>query len=212
MTKKLTQADLEKIANKRNHTLIALSNPENPRYNRKGTIDISCFCGHHFKTTVHNYLAAENGCPNCKSTNLKLNNPNKSKRLPLKIRKKKEIDPTSIFSTINSREELINFLKTNKNSYNDFLVEKIEALSKMDLPPKNQNNLVEHHIIPKHIGGPDTKWNLVKLSSEDHKKAHELRYEVYKDLGDEAALRLWNDPPKNTFEAQSQPSASTINS
>lgn len=52
-----------------------------------------------------------------------------------------------------------------------------------------------HHIIPRHAGGPDKSWNMVMLTTLDHQKAHELRFEVYQEKGDSDAARFWNDPP-----------------
>jgi len=59
-----------------------------------------------------------------------------------------------------------------------------------------------HHIIPKHAGGPDNSWNIVMLTTEDHKKTHELRFEVYQEKGDSDAVRFWKNPPQNNIEAQ----------
>lgn len=141
-----------------------------------------------------------NGCPKCKSENLKRNNPNKNRTLKPKKRKNKTINPNSIFLQIDSKEKLVSFLKENSNAYNQFILQKIEESKiKDDQIKKN-----DHHIIPKHIGGLDKKWNMVKLSTHDHQKAHELRYEVYKDKGDCYAVRFWSDFPKNTLEAQQQ--------
>lgn len=67
---------------------------------------------------------------------------------------------------------------------------------------KEGNEKKNHHIIPKHAGGSDSEWNMILLSPEDQLKAHELRYDVYKEKGDLAAIRFWKDPPKNTLEAQ----------
>ncbi len=88
MAQRLTQIYIQEVSNKRNHTLISLSNPDNPRDGRKGTAKILCFCGHTFETNVHSYLNSVNGCPMCKSQNFKLNNPNRGKSVTRKKRKK----------------------------------------------------------------------------------------------------------------------------
>lgn len=44
-----------------------------------------------------------------------------------------------------------------------------------------------HHIIPKHAGGTDDSANLVKLSIEDHAKAHKELYERYERWQDKVA-------------------------
>ena len=59
-----------------------------------------------------------------------------------------------------------------------------------------------HHIIPRHAGGPDQSWNMVELTTPDHQKAHELRYEVYQEVGDRVAVSFWANPTQNTLEAQ----------
>ncbi len=41
-----------------------------------------------------------------------------------------------------------------------------------------------------HEGGPDTGWNLIPLTAENHLRAHEIRAEVYKEAGDINASRL----------------------
>lgn len=185
MTQRLTQANIESIAKERKHTLISLSNPENPRDGRKGLVKILCFCGHVFETKVHSYLYAKNGCPNCKSENLKLNNPNKGKQVS---RKNKEIEPKQPFFSINSREKLILHLKNNPNKYNDFILEKINEENNSSKTTLNDKN--KHHIIPKHAGGADKSWNMVMLTTLDHQKAHELRFEVYQEKGERDAVRL----------------------
>lgn len=42
----------------------------------------------------------------------------------------------------------------------------------------------KHHIIPKSCGGPNKKWNLVKLTPEEHYRVHCLLPEIYPN-GDE---------------------------
>lgn len=39
--------------------------------------------------------------------------------------------------------------------------------------------LENHHIVPRHSGGTNSKDNLIKLSLKDHILAHKIRYEVY---------------------------------
>lgn len=91
-----------------------------------------------------------------------------------------------ILKGINSREELLKFLNEHPNIYHAFILKKLEE-EKTLLP-----NIVtqKHHIIPKHAGGPDVAWNLIKLTPSDHDKSHELREEVYHDIGDKLAIRF----------------------
>jgi hypothetical protein len=50
--------------------------------------------------------------------------------------------------------------------------------------PPGTEGLQIHHIIPRHAGGPNAQWNLIKLTPADHAEAHKLRYEVYHEFGD----------------------------
>lgn len=56
--------------------------------------------------------------------------------------------------------------------------------------------LEKHHITPRHEGGDDSKENLVKLSLKDHITAHQVRYEVYGNKYDLAALNYMRGQSK----------------
>lgn len=47
----------------------------------------------------------------------------------------------------------------------------------------------KHHIIPIHDGGSPDKWNILKVSKEEHDQIHRLRYEVYHHPVDKLAIR-----------------------
>lgn len=188
------------IVESRNHRDVVLSHPDNPRAGGKGKMTVTCSKGHEFTTTVNSYLNAKKGCPFCKRENFKINNPNK--KLPgekgsvsTKLRRKARptMDPT--FAAIKSREDLLAFLKANPNEYNHFM------LSKLTEEQMNKEEGVTHHVLPKHMGGPDDEWNLINLLPEEHYKAHELRYKIYNNPGDEAALKFWSKPHLNSKEA-----------
>jgi len=100
------------------------------------------------------------------------------------------------YATITSRELLIQHLKTENNNYTNFILQKLTEA------PLNLDDCEKHHIIPRHCGGPDARWNLIYLSSDDHKKAHALRYDVYRESGDGLALKFWENAPLNTLEAK----------
>jgi hypothetical protein len=90
-------------------------------------------------------------------------------------------------------------LKQTSNSYNSFILQKIEEEKMLLL--ENQPFAIEaYHIIPKSLGGPDESWNLVCLTKEDHFLAHYLRFEVYKHPGDKAALNFRLEPSLTTKE------------
>eukprot|EP01023_Acetabularia_acetabulum_P033846 TRINITY_DN31695_c0_g2_i1.p1 TRINITY_DN31695_c0_g2~~TRINITY_DN31695_c0_g2_i1.p1 ORF type:complete len:422 (+),score=43.09 TRINITY_DN31695_c0_g2_i1:347-1612(+) len=64
------------------------------------------------------------------------------------------------------------------NRYDQF----IEECRNKDYPKGTY--LENHHILPRHAGGSDEPQNLIKLSLEDHVKAHLIRYKVYKSRYD----------------------------
>lgn len=201
MTKPISQEKILIVVNGRNHKFVEFSHPDNPRAGGKGTITVICSKEHKFVTTVNSYLnARKDGCPICKRENLKVNNPNKkapgekvSVSTKLRRRTRPKIDPA--FAHIKSKEELLAFLKANPNEYNNFMLVKLMGQQ------LNKDEGAEHHIIPKHRGGPDDDWNLIYLLPKDHNTAHELRYKVYKDPGDRDALRFWSKPHLNSIEA-----------
>ena len=45
---------------------------------------------------------------------------------------------------------------------------------RLEIPPAGR--FERHHIVPKSLGGPDTKDNLVKLTYREHYIAHLLRF------------------------------------
>lgn len=54
----------------------------------------------------------------------------------------------------------------------------------------------KHHIMPRHLGGSDSKDNLVLLHPYDHAIAHYVRWKIYKTSGDAwafNALKKWLD-------------------
>ena len=71
------------------------------------------------------------------------------------------------------------------------MLEKMMENQQLALGGSNwQENRVLHHIIPRHSGGPDLKWNLVAITEEEHRKAHKLRFEAYSVYEDEVAFTL----------------------
>ena len=70
------------------------------------------------------------------------------------------------------------------NKYDQF----IEECRNKDYPKGTY--LEEHHILPKHAGGGDEPENLIKLSLEDHLKAHLIRYEIWKAPSDQAMVLM----------------------
>lgn len=59
--------------------------------------------------------------------------------------------------------------------------------------------LEKHHITPKHEGGTDDAYNLIRLSLKDHRTAHKIRYEMY---GNKYDLSAYNFMMGQTKEAK----------
>lgn len=76
---------------------------------------------------------------------------------------------------INNFEQLVDLLKNENNSYSVFILSKLDR----DLQSLTKIYLItqKHHIIPCHLNGPDSSWNLIRLTIEEHATAHELLYE-----------------------------------
>jgi hypothetical protein len=87
---------------------------------------------------------------------------------------------------ISNRSELIAYLSQEKNSYSNFIIDKLN---------RNPMTLVDvkthsHHIIPLHMKGPNVQWNLITLTLDEHIQAHQLLYENYKKLADLGATQM----------------------
>jgi hypothetical protein len=85
---------------------------------------------------------------------------------------------------ISNRNELIAYLEQEGNSYSNFILERIDRSS----IEKKGNNV--HHIIPRHMGGPDAEWNYITLTLEEHIQAHSFLYEDYQKLADLSAVQM----------------------
>lgn len=85
---------------------------------------------------------------------------------------------------ISSRSDLIVYLEQEENSYSNFILERINRSS-----IEKKGNYV-HHIIPRHMGGPDVEWNYITLTLEEHIQAHSFLYENYQQLADLSAVQM----------------------
>lgn len=193
MSAKKPREFYENLAKTRNHRLIDVSNSDTPS---KGTLTIQCdSCNNQFTTTAHSYQnARRTGCPNCKQTSTSTQWKGKTKTLSPEQaaqravtkahREATRLKKAQKYSSLKNREDLILFLESESNIYSEFI------LARMNEPPPEGPDVEQHHIIPLHTGGPDTDWNLIPLTSENHLRAHEIRAEVYKEAGDINASRL----------------------
>jgi RNA polymerase subunit RPABC4/transcription elongation factor Spt4 len=196
MTTKKTIQFYANIAQVRNHELISLSNIQTPS---QGSITIFCkTCKTSFTTTARSYQnARKTGCPQCKAKTTSENWKGKirtkspeeaSKQAVLnEYKQQKHLQKGLAYAHISNKEDLKIFLKESPNVYNNFILQRIDH-------PVIGKYTENHHIIPKHTGGPHKRWNLIKLTPEDHMEAHRLRALVYNEAGDHQAIRFRTNP------------------
>nr|ALO63248.1 putative HNH homing endonuclease [Chlamydomonas applanata]ALO63254.1 putative HNH homing endonuclease [Chlamydomonas applanata] len=222
MTKQLTIENFKELANSRNHTLISSTNPNNPR---SGSLTIRCnTCNNEFTTTAHSYKnARQTGCPTCKALKARQQPPrntvltpeqlafNAERRAQLRFERSLKAKQ---YENISSTSELKQYLSSMNDEYSIFMLQKLEEAGGAkanssfsdvsvdevtgSLNAPGEQEYQKHHIIPRHAGGPDSKWNLIKLTREDHIKAHAIRYSTYGEFGDYNFLKTaQNDLPLN---------------
>ena len=91
------------------------------------------------------------------------------------------------------------YLTKERNSYTKFVLNKIRR--------EHQNQTLKnhttqnHHIIPKHWGGPDESWNIITLSIEDHAYAHKLLYENSDNYYDLCAASMLQGQTQEALDA-----------
>ena len=195
MTRKKTIQDFAALAASRNHRLIRVDNPETPSH---GRLFLHCnTCGNDFNTSAHSYInSGKTGCPHCKSIKARAQTPpprlviseeqqTERKELKKQLKREKVLkrrEKGQEFQGMN-RESLIEYFKQKDNAYTEFMLEKIQDEQfVIQNIAKNQREL--HHMIPIHMGGPDSKWNLVQISKQDHITAHLYHYKVYHQYAD----------------------------
>ncbi len=190
-----------KMTYERNHKLINVSNSKTPS---QGKLTVFCKnCEQEFTTSAKSYENARvTGCPNCKAIKAR-NQQNsgriessttdkqftKEKQLKKETKRRKILEKRKAFVHIYNRKTLEQYLQNEKNEYSVFILEKLE---KPTPPTLKGFELQKHHIIPKHAGGPNAKWNLINLTKEEHTQAHVLRYKAYGEFGDYNYLSTTN--------------------
>ena len=193
-----------------NGSLISVSNST---YVMSGTITIKCHCGCLFTTTAKSYFNSQNGCPDCKRKNTSKQWLGTTRKTPeekaqtkvdsRRRRREKMMDQSSPYGKIKNKEDLIRYLESNRNLYNDFMLECIEREKTMP-SITSDGSLKGHHIIPLFAGGCNQTWNLVHVTLEEHEKAHQLRYDVYQEHGDKLALRFFKGWTPSKEELQKE--------
>lgn len=97
---------------------------------------------------------------------------------------------------VQSDEDLMVWLTTNRNPYKDFILERLSDSSRIR---KNPNIHETHHIINRFRRRDlvNVWWNKINLTYREHNQAHWLLYLCYGDPRDLAALVVRNDfkPP-----------------
>lgn len=109
------------------------------------------------------------------------------------------------------------FLQGVSNQYLDFIEacrRKYRSYSK-----EQQDACYTHHIVPRHhykTHGLDSNTldlpaNLVRMTFEDHVKAHELRFEVYGEYGDKVAFKRMQGLTEEGMLAMQQAGGQAVN-
>jgi hypothetical protein len=239
--KKITIQELKEIVCKREHDLLVWTpgqvNPNTvPKHSR---ISIHCLkCGNKWDTKVGCYISRKTlsgGCRKCYDINqqnekIYPNSPcrakpevaDRPKRRALKEVKRKA-NLNGPFGFIKNREDLINYLKNNKNVHNDYVFNLVlrDEENKKNKSKKaslaaslglNKSSLSSHHVIPLHARGSPDRWNIILVTKTEHDKIHKLRYEVYRDPHDLKAtyattsdLKRWNNLPSSCEKQKVKP-------
>lgn len=111
----------------------------------------------------------------------------------------------------------LDFVQGISNKYLDFIQEcrrKYQSYSK-----EQQDACYTHHIVPRHhYKAHKLNWetfdlaeNRVRMTFEDHVKAHELRFEVYTEYGDKAAFERMKSLNEEGMRAMQQAGGQTVN-
>lgn len=85
-----------------------------------------------------------------------------------------------------NKNVLKDYLIKEGNSYSNFILERVDR----KLETSSHLPIHVHHIIPRHWGGTNNAWNLIKLSIEEHADAHQLLYENYGNFYDFGASNM----------------------
>nr|YP_009184807.1 putative HNH homing endonuclease [Jenufa perforata]ALO62925.1 putative HNH homing endonuclease [Jenufa perforata] len=183
MTPKLTKKSVEELANKRDHIL--LSFPENYK-SVQDKIELKCLvCNSQWKTSVHSYKNAKNGCKNCKNKKASIVHKNKitSSSTKLLISQKARLRPSSLLGVKGSNHPKWKggYGRDKNNPSNQDYVWK-NAVKKrcqyMCIITSKKKNTMCHHL---------NGWNLFPDQRYDilngvllHRDIHRLFHDTYK--------------------------------
>lgn len=228
MVQRTSITDLKKVIESRGHLLLNFT-PGRVDPNtvpQASSIKVQCKkCGHIWSPRLQTYLERQGingGCRHCFNNNIqnrelypdspfspRLDVLNRSTRRAGKavLRKTHLNGP---YGFIQNREQLIDFLKTNPNPHNHYVLELVLRDTEF---PKRRSELPTgeysyHHVIPLHAKGSPDNWNLIYLTKQEHDITHRLRYEVYQDRKDLLATYATGSDVK----IYSTPASSTENS
>lgn len=109
---------------------------------------------------------------------------------------KNELYQNSQFAHIRSEEDFVAYLSQDeRNPYNQLV---LELMKRQRMFTEEQCSTFDekHHIIPVRKGGPDESWNLIYVTYEEHRRLHEILFELYGEEGDyKAAISRKNTGP-----------------
>jgi hypothetical protein len=92
------------------------------------------------------------------------------------------------------------FLLSEQRPNDKYLALVVTALNEASSLSHTPGKTEIHHIIPQSVGGPDTPWNTVLVTTEMHQELHRTRYAVYGNNNDRLAIRFRDGDPTRYAE------------
>lgn len=108
------------------------------------------------------------------------------------------VNTVEVFRSSKLLEFPFSSLEGGKSIYEQF----INSVRDKSYP--SETRLERHHIKPLHAGGTNEPENLVRISIEDHAKAHLLRYMAYNEEGDLLAYKFRKGDTDEAFLRRSR--------
>lgn len=201
--KKLTVDDVRALTDQRNHELLEwkVGTKDSNHVPKSSKIQLKCrTCGYIWSPRLQSYEERQNpvtgGCPGCWARiRADAKYYPESPLLPVEGSRRRSNNETlrklhseGPFSHIQSRKNLIQYLKDNPNPHNTMVLGIMEQ-SRPSIP-----DMQTHHVIPIHARGCPDPWNTIQVTRQEHYEIHKLRYEVYGETGDLQATYAHADP------------------